>query len=178
MEQFEVRPAQIAETDLVKTLYDEVIEANTGTKYDVLWRRDLHPSDKAIEEAIEQGALVVAVLDGVIVGSSIMNHDFAPGYDQISWRVNAPLDEVLCLHLLCVHPSCQGMGLGRRFLDGLKQWSKEQGAQAIRLDVFDYNDPAKHLYETNGYELIDKTYLAYEDQEVSTILFSMYELAL
>lgn len=178
MSNFAVKPAVESEIEAVKCLYDDVIEANTGTKYDVLWRRDLHPSDESIEEAVLHGEMICAYLDGQMVGAAVLNHDFAQGYDQVPWKVLSSLDKVVCLHLFCLHPDVQGKGLASRYLLGLAEWAKQQGMVAIRLDVFNYNDPAKHLYEKVGYELIERVMLSYEDQEVSHIPFDMYELAL
>lgn len=173
-----VAQAQESDTDLVKRLYDEVIEANTGTQYDVLWRRDLHPSDASIEAAVRDGEMYVAWLDGEMVGAGILNCDFAEGYESIPWKTQAAPEETRCLHLFCTHPAHQGKGLATDFLVALLGEMRVQGVKTIRLDVFDYNDPAKHLYEKVGFTLAEKTYLTYEDQEVCHILFAMYEIAL
>lgn len=178
MDGFVVKPACEAEIDDVKRLYDDVIEVNSGSKYDVLWRRDLHPSDESIEAAVVQGELVAAYLDGQMIGACVLDHEFACGYDKVPWRVQASLDKVMCLHLFCLHPEVQGRGLASKYLSALADWARAQGMSAIRLDVFYYNEPAKYLYEKMGYGHIERVLLTYEDQEVSTIPFDMYELAL
>lgn len=42
-------------------------------------------------------------------------------------------------------------GLGRRVLRGLYPWLKAQGARAVRLGVVEPNEPARHLYATEGF---------------------------
>ena len=177
-ENIEVKQAAECDIELVKHLYDVVIDANTGTEYDVLWRRDLHPSDAAIEAAVRQGEMYVAWLGGELVGAGILNCDFAPGYEGIQWHVDALPAQTRCLHLFCTHPQHQGKGLATAFLEGLLDAMRNQGVKAVRLDVFDYNAPAKHLYEKVGFDLVTTTFLSYEDQEVSHIPFDMYEIAL
>lgn len=173
-----VQKATASNTEEVKRLYDEVIAENTGTKYDVLWRRDLHPSDASIEQAIAQGQQYIAYRDGQLIGTCILDTNFASGYESIEWEYEAAPEEARCLHLFCTHPSLHGQGLGAQFLKALFAFAKEEGVKVIRLDVFDYNDPAKHLYEKVGFRLADRTYLQYEDQEVSQILFAMFEIKL
>ena len=58
-EELVVRFATEADIEAVKTLYDEVVELDRGTEYDVLWRRNLHPSDASLEDAVKAGQLVL-----------------------------------------------------------------------------------------------------------------------
>lgn len=174
----EVLKAQAQDLEGIKKLYDELIEANTGTPYDVLWRRDLHPSDASIEAAVAAGEMYIAIADGELVGAGILNQDFAQGYDSVPWTINPQPESIRCLHLFCTHPNSHGKGIGTAFLQGMFQHMRAQGVKAIRLDVFDYNAPAKRLYEKNGFTCAATTYLTYEDQEVCNILFAMYEVSL
>ena len=175
-----IRVALADSSDLedIKHLYDAVVEDNSGTKHDVLWRRDLHPSDAALEAAVAAGELYGAWLDDELVGAAVVNCDFAPGYDTVPWHVEAEIGQARCLHLFCTHPMYQGKGLGSAFLHELFEQLRCQDVRALRLDVFDYNAPARHLYEKLGFELVGITHLAYEDQQVHHIPFAMYEKAL
>ena len=173
-----VEQLSIQDAEEAKHLYDVVVEANSGTQYDVLWRRDLHPSDKNIEDALRAGHLYGAWLDGHLVGAGIFNSDFAQGYEDVPWTHVAELDATRCLHLFCTHPGYQGRGIATCFLERALALLKQQGVRVVRLDVFEHNLPAKRLYEKVGFTLAANTYLTYEDQAVSHILFSMYEIAL
>lgn len=162
----------------VCAFYDIVIAANTGTKYDVLWRRDLHPSDESIRNALEAREQALALKDGKVVATAMVNHDFAHGYDLQPWAIEASDDEALCIHLLATHPEMFGQGLGKALLRFIIEHARTTGSRALRLDVFDHNLPAKKLYEAAGFDLVSTTHLTYDDQAVSDILFAMYEYVL
>lgn len=164
--------------DAVCAFYDEVIAQNTGSKYDVLWRRDLHPSDAAIASALEAGELYGGWMGDRLAVAGIFNQDFAEGYDAFPWRIPAEAGPILCLHLFATHPDFFRQGLAKRYLEQAMTLFREQGIAGVRLDVFATNVPARKLYESAGFELIEEGYLAYEDQEVSHLLFGMYELSL
>ena len=173
-----VAPATQGDLESVKRLYDAVVEDNSGTEHDVLWRRDLHPSDAALEAAVAASELYGAWLGSELVGAGVVNCDFAPGYDSVPWRVAAEPGQARCLHLFCTHPAHQDKGYASTFLRELMAQLRAQGVCALRLDVFDYNTPARHLYEKLGFELVGITHLAYEDPQVHHIPFAMYEKAL
>lgn len=46
----------------------------------------------------------------------------------------------------------RGRGLGQAAIDLACQWAKEQGADAMRLEVHNHNPRAKALYIKNGFE--------------------------
>ena len=170
--------ATMGDVGEVEVLYDAVVAANSGTRYDVRWDRDSHPSDAAIEAAARAGELYIARLDGEVAGACLLDRNFAPGYEDVPWRCAVPLAESRCLHLFCIHPDLQGRGLAAAFLRGLLDLMRAQGVDAVRLDVFDYNLPARRLYEKVGFTLAATTFLSYDDQDVSHIPFAMYEIAL
>ena len=53
----EVGQASYDQIDAIKALNDQVVDRDKGTEYDVLWRRDLHPSDAFLEESCRQGEI-------------------------------------------------------------------------------------------------------------------------
>ena len=76
-----------------------------------------------------------------------------PGYKELNWKYDATPDEVLVIHTLCVRPSKSGHGYGRAMVEFAKQYAKEHGCKVIRLDTYVHNEPAKKLYEKNGFSL-------------------------
>lgn len=63
---------------------------------------------------------------------------------------NCPQPGTWHLGFLYVIESFRG-GLGRSVLRGLYPWLKHQGAHAVRLGVAEPNEPARHLYATEGF---------------------------
>lgn len=80
----------------------------------------------------------VLEVDGVISGYSIMS---AAGGEA---------------HLLnlCVHPSCQGVGYGRRLLNSALLQAEELRVERMFLEVRPSNLIAISLYRSSGFELI------------------------
>ncbi|HYN76774.1 MAG TPA: ribosomal protein S18-alanine N-acetyltransferase, partial [Lamprocystis sp. (in: g-proteobacteria)] len=52
---------------------------------------------------------------------------------------------------LCVHPSWQGRGIGRRLLRRLLAQARERGADTAFLEVRVSNQPARRLYAAAGF---------------------------
>ena len=157
-----------SQTDYEEVLrfYDRVVEANSGTEYDVLWNREVHPSDKEIRDAIEAGTLYLGFLDGMLVASSVVDDTFTEGYDTVSWKYTAEAGKVLCIHLFATEPTSQGRGLGRAFLQAIIEDTRARGIVALRLDAFKHNVPACALYEKVGFECLGEADLIYEDEDL------------
>ena len=159
-------------------LYDRVIEANSGTAFDVHWDRSFHPSDAEISSAIETGTLYVGERDGRIVAAAIVNDDFACGYERTEWKVKAAEGEAVCVHLVVTDPDLQGQGLGLWFMQSVIEDVRACGFKVMRLDAYKHNEPACRLYERVGFEYRGVGHLEYDAMDVSFWELSMYELAL
>jgi ribosomal protein S18 acetylase RimI-like enzyme len=44
-------------------------------------------------------------------------------------------------------------GIGRQLMSMVEHWAAAQGASDVRLNVWAFNGPARHLYEELGYEV-------------------------
>ena len=55
---------------------------------------------------------------------------------------------------LCVHPSCQRLGFGRRLLNAALVKGEESGVEKVFLEVRPSNDIAISLYRSAGFSLI------------------------
>lgn len=51
-----------------------------------------------------------------------------------------------------VDPAARGRGVGRRLVEAVVEWAREQGARAVHLWVADGNDAALALYRKAGFE--------------------------
>lgn len=54
---------------------------------------------------------------------------------------------------VCVSANYQGRGIGRALMDLAERWALARGAQELRLNVWAFNEGARHLYEELGYAL-------------------------
>ena len=89
--------------------------------------------------------LRVATRDGVIVGYSKTG--------AVDLHVD---DAARCieLHRLYVDVSVKGAGVAKKLMDDLLAWTREQGAEALYLGVWESNARAIALYESRGFEKV------------------------
>jgi GNAT superfamily N-acetyltransferase len=60
------------------------------------------------------------------------------------------------LRWFIVSPSLQGKGIGSRLIRTAKRFCSNRGYNRVYLWTFEGLDPAKHLYEKNGFTLIEQ----------------------
>lgn len=179
----EVQRATAEDTDDVLAFYYRVIDDMQGTDFDVLWKKDIHPTDDEIRDAIAQGNLYVlreAVPEtadfGSIAAALIMNNVEAPGYENVAWEVQAKPGEYQVLHVVATLAALHGQGLGSRLIQGVIEQARIAGLKAIRLDTFVHNKRGKGLYEKQGFYAVGDYDVFYPD--LGTVTLSMYEYAL
>lgn len=179
MEEMIVRIGEPSDFGALSAFYDEVVEANSGTPFDVHWNRKIHPSDSEIAEALRDGSMYMGLLDDEVVAASIVNDVFATGYDTVLWVFGAEPGKILCIHLFATKPALQGQGLGRKFLQAIIDDTRKRGFQVLRLDAFQHNTPACALYEKMGFQYRGVADLVYEDEDLPEDLpIVVYEMQL
>ena len=62
-------------------------------------------------------------------------------------------EEILVIHTLCIPPQKAGRGYGQQMVDYAKDFTRELGCKAIRIDTYAHNEPAKSLYQKNGFRI-------------------------
>lgn len=71
-----------------------------------------------------------------------------------------------------VSPTCRGMGVGSKLLDGLEAWAKEVGYKHINLGTLEKQNLALSLYTRNGYILAESEQVdTAEDLQLSESVF-------
>ncbi len=79
----------------------------------------------------------VAVLDGQDVGTAVASTHLAD-------------ERVAALFAMWVAPSARGRGVGDALVAAVKNWARDRGFEAVRLEVTDTNAAAIRLYERHG----------------------------
>ena len=67
------------------------------------------------------------------------------------WNKEIPGDNVYVIHVLAVHPDFFRMGIGTALLEYACDMGRKNGVGAVRLDVYEKNFSAIHLYESCGF---------------------------
>lgn len=151
-----VRPARADEVDSVLDFYARMIDGMRGTEFDVCWEHDVHPSTEFLRASTAAGDVYVGELreDGsepCFAVAMVLNAEGDPGYDQVSWHVDAAPDEVRVVHVLGTLPEFHGRGFARVLVDAGVEVARAAGAKALRLDTFTTNVRAQKLYESCGF---------------------------
>lgn len=148
-----IRFAAAGDLPAIQRIYEAVLdrEASSGVVY-TNWKRDVYPTLQTAREALEAGTLYVGEAeDGRLWGVANLNTTQMPEYDEIPWAFAAQRQQVGVIHTLCIHPDFAGQGLGRTLVAFCEEESRRQGRAVMRLDTWEGNDPANHLYQALGY---------------------------
>ena len=147
-----IRKAVAADLPQAAEIYDAILdrEETAGPVY-TNWQRGKYPTIDTAREALEAGTLYVGEEDGVLWGVVNLNGLQLPEYDAIPWSIPAARDEVGVIHTLCIRPSCHGRGYARQMVAFCEEESRRLGRTIIRLDTWEGNLPANHLYPSLGY---------------------------
>jgi ribosomal protein S18 acetylase RimI-like enzyme len=61
------------------------------------------------------------------------------------------------VHEIAVHKDARHKGIGKALLDEVEVWARTQEIGIIHLNVWEFNEEAKSLYEKQGYKAISMT---------------------
>lgn len=87
--------------------------------------------------------VIVAELDGEVIGS---------GYARITRSKDYLKHDRHCyLGFMYVKPEHRGKGVNNLVLEALKQWTRSQGVNELRLEVYNDNQPAIRAYKKAGF---------------------------
>lgn len=93
--------------------------------------------------------LVVAESSGEVIGS---------GYGQLRESKSCFDTGKLCyLGFVFVDDSCRGLGVAKRIIDDVCNWSEGRGVTYFLLEVYSENKTAVHAYEKLGFESLSVT---------------------
>lgn len=145
----------------VSSLYNELnayLEANTNYPG---WKKGIYPAEEDACQATAENTLFVAESGGRIIGTVILNHKPEQGYEQADWKNDLNYSEILVVHTFAVHPAFLRKGIGRNMIRWISDYAAGTGMKAVRLDVYEKNIPAIHVYEAAGFEYIATEDLGY-----------------
>lgn len=112
-----------------------------------------------------------------IAAAIVLDGKWTRGYEDVAWRVDAPLDRTAVIHLFAVHPDFRGRGLARGILDYAMEVARRDGFEVMRFDVIDTNLAAQRAYGRMGFTNLGPARLSYaKDARVTD--FVMFERAL
>lgn len=168
-----IESGSILDLDELEQLYNDLNDYLSATVNYPGWIKGIYPVRESAASGLADNALYVAKYNGQIVGSVVLNHAPEEAYASCSWKVCVDYDYIFVLRTFVVHPSFLKIGIGKALLDFSVNLARQNGIQAIRLDVFDKNTPAMALYEKVGFEYVGKVDLGLSHYGLDW--FSVYE---
>lgn len=117
------------------------------------WVLGVYPTILVPEAKVPVGEMFVLEEQKSICASMVLNHDQADEYKAVSWRYSAEDSQVLVIHTLCIPPDKSGHGYGGKMVAFAKEFAAKTGCTVIRIDTYAYNEPAKALYQKNGFRI-------------------------
>lgn len=158
-----IRTADIADYNDVRDFYYDMIDELENAKYSPDWKKDEFPTQEYLVGAIKNNELYIGELDGRIVSSMVINHEYSEGYQNVRWSVEASDRELLIIHLLGVRSAYSGKGIAREMIGKVIDFARDNGIKTIRLDVIEANEPAAAVYTKLGFKYVETIKLYYED---------------
>jgi diamine N-acetyltransferase len=94
--------------------------------------------------------IIVARLEGEVVGFAVMELAESPAFDSLVPRRYAYMND------FGVKNNNQRNGVGRALFAACVAWSKEKNASSLELNVWEFNKTAISFYESFGMETISR----------------------
>jgi len=144
--EIEIRQANLAEITGLMDLVRACI-VNMQSQGIDQWD-DLYPDRGTIQRDVDEGAVFIARMAGVIAGMATLNERQDPEYTAVPWQF---FGRPAVIHRLMVAPAAEGKGVARALMRLLETRGASAGHTCIRLDVFVQNPRAVRFYERSSY---------------------------
>ena len=153
-----IRPATAGDLPAIEAIYNAIFDVEEVGPVYTNWQRGKYPTYDTARQVLEQGTLYVGEDEsGFLWGVVNLNGVQLPEYADIPWQFAAEDAQVAVPHTLCIHPQRAGQGLARRMIAFCEDTARAQGKTVMRLDTWEGNLPANHLYPLLGYSLAGAT---------------------
>ena len=112
----------------------------------------IYPDQLTIHNDIQCRTMYLLSQKDSIISVIVLNEEQSPEYKTVCWQHRGR--KVAVIHRLCVKPTEQGNGFGRKTILLAEKELLKQGYDCARLDAFSQNPVATKLYESLGYEKV------------------------
>ena len=138
-----IREADLTEMPRIADLKRQIHEVHVKGRPDLFAPyKDL--AGFADHAAAKNCSLLIAEQAGEPVGFVLYQYVERPASPYMNARKFLHVEE------FCVDENHQRLGSGRKLMEALKQTARENACPRIELDVWSFNEGAKHFYESCG----------------------------
>lgn len=159
--EMQIRKGTKQDIDEVAALYDALNEYLDSHINYPGWKKGIYPIREDAVNGIEEEVLFLAEEAGRIIGTVILRHVPENGYETADWHNSLEYKDIFVVYTLAVHPEFLQQGTGKQIMEFVLKHAAAVNMKAVRLDVYEKNFPAIHLYERMGFQYIDTVDLGY-----------------
>lgn len=145
------RKATEEDLQTISKIYASIHTAEESGKITTGWVRNVYPTDKTANDALQRNDLYVGTDDNIIVGTAIINKQQTDAYKNGHWNYEVPDNEIMVLHTLVIDPMFTGKGYGKSFVEFYESYALSQGCHYLRMDTQAKNANARAMYKKLGY---------------------------
>jgi ribosomal protein S18 acetylase RimI-like enzyme len=144
----ELQLAKTEDLEDIDKLFSNAIKAMI--KNNILQWDAIYPDKNILENDILKNQMYKMVSGNAIVSVFVLNKEYDEDYANGQWEYNA--DNFMVLHRFCVNTEYQNRGFGKKTMEHMEEYLKNNGVEAIRLDAFSKNPFSLSLYAKLGYK--------------------------
>lgn len=159
----------------VRAFYHSLIEEMEGSPYFPCWEKDVYPSDEQLKGYINRNEMRLLTEDGEIAAAAALGGRLDCS-SEVRWPSNAKEGEYSAVSMVAVHPRFARRGFAKQIIAHFQSIARQRGLRSLRLDVVDFNEPAKRLYTSLGFQYVDEMTTVFDDG--SSLRFYLYECIL
>lgn len=148
-----IRKAVQADIAAIAATYNELLVYEKQNGSNSNWKLGIYPTIAVPESKVPTETMYVLEENGSICASMVLNHNQPEEYADVAWKYPGEGTAVLVIHTLCIPPQKAGRGYGRQMVQYAKNYASELCCSTIRIDTYAYNEPAKTLYQKNGFRI-------------------------
>ncbi|MBD5097133.1 MAG: GNAT family N-acetyltransferase [Lachnospiraceae bacterium] len=149
-----IRKAVSDDIGVVEASYNEHFKHEMEYGAFTIFKKEIYPTRKDAEKAINNGTLYVYEENNNIAGSIIVDNIQPTEYAGIVWGQTVADEEVKVIHLLLVRPSMAGKGIGSALVKYAMELARNDSCKVLRLDTGSQNIPALSLYRKLGFQVV------------------------
>lgn len=162
---------QLKNLNELEELYDQLNDYLIETINYPGWRKNVYPIRETARIGIKEKALYIVRENNKIVGSAIIRNRPEKAYRTVKWGIEAADDQVAVIYTFVIHPQYLKKGIGKKLLYFIIEKCRALDQKALRLDVYEKNTLAIHLYESCGFHYVDTVDLGYGNYGLHTLSY-------
>lgn len=148
------RKATKEDISSIVEIYNDIHTQEEQGLVTIGWVRDVYPTERDAQMALNRGDLFVGEDGGKIFGAAIINQIQVDVYENAPWEFPAEDSAVMVLHTLVISPKAPRRGYGQAFVQFYQDFAQKNNCPYLRIDTNEKNARARAMYKKLGFREI------------------------